>query len=31
VTNVSFYYFRSWNYGFVFGHDFLKILVEVGE
>jgi hypothetical protein len=31
VTNVSFYHFRSCNCGFVFGHDFLKILKEVGE
>jgi hypothetical protein len=31
VTNVSFYHFRSSNCGFVFGHDFLKILVEVGK
>jgi hypothetical protein len=31
VTNVSFYQFRSCNCGFVFGHDFLKILVEVEE
>jgi hypothetical protein len=31
VTNVSFYHFRSCNCGFGFGHDFLKILVEVGE
>jgi hypothetical protein len=30
VTNVSFDHFRSCNCGFVFGHDFLKILVEVG-
>jgi hypothetical protein len=30
-TNVSFYHFRSCNCGFVFCHDFLKILVEVGE
>jgi hypothetical protein len=31
VTNVSFYHFRSCSCSFVFGHDFLKILVEVGK
>jgi hypothetical protein len=31
VTNVSFYHFQSCNCGFVFCHDFLKILMEVGE
>jgi hypothetical protein len=29
VINVSFCHFRSRNCGFVFGHDFLKNLVEV--
>jgi hypothetical protein len=29
VTNVSFYHFWSCNCGFVFSHDFLKILMEV--
>jgi hypothetical protein len=31
VTNVSFYHFYSCNCGFVFGHDFLKVLLEVGK
>jgi hypothetical protein len=29
VINVSFYHFRSCKCGFVFGLDFLKLLVEV--